>query len=178
MEESLRRKKMSKYVSVGKILNFHGIKGEAKIGYSKAQKDFLSSLDCVYVCSNNEYKLLKITSLKFNNKFAIMKFEGIDTINDIDAYKNCMIYTEEHTIRENLQEDEFLIHELVGMDITADGEKLGVVVGVSNNGATDLLSVKTLSKKIALVPFVKAIVTNVDIKAKTVTINNIAGLLE
>ena len=59
-----------------------------------------------------------------------------------------------------------------------DNDKfVGAVVGVSNNGATDLLSVKTLSKNICLVPFVKAIVTSVDIKAKKIQINNLEGLL-
>ena len=60
----------------------------------------------------------------------------------------------------------------------ADGEKVGVVVGVSNNGSSDFLSVMTPSKKVSLVPFVKAIVPNVSIKERTVTINNIEGLLE
>lgn len=40
---------MSKFVSVGKILNFHGIQGEAKVGFSKGQEDFLLSLDVVFV---------------------------------------------------------------------------------------------------------------------------------
>ena len=40
---------MNKYVSVGKIVNFHGIKGEAKVGYSKNQQDFFTSLDTVYL---------------------------------------------------------------------------------------------------------------------------------
>lgn len=59
-----------------------------------------------------------------------------------------------------------------------EDKKLGFVVGVSNNGATDLLSVKTNSKKIVLIPFVKAIVTDVNIKNKKIIINNIEGLLE
>ena len=59
-----------------------------------------------------------------------------------------------------------------------DGDKrVGSVVGVSNNGASDLLSVKTMSKNVCLVPFVKAIVTSVDMKTKKIQINNIEGLL-
>ena len=59
-----------------------------------------------------------------------------------------------------------------------DGDtRIGSVVGVSNNGASDLLSVKTNDKKISLVPFVKAIVLSVDIKSKRIQINNIEGLL-
>lgn len=169
---------MSKYISVGKILNFHGVRGEAKVGYSKSQQDFLLSLDMVYVFFNEEYMPLKISSIKFNNKFAIIKFEGINTVNDIVHYKGCLLFVKEQTIRENLDDDEFLIDELVGMKVVADGKKVGVVVGVSNNGQSDFLSVKTESKKVSLVPFVKAIVLNVNIKDKVVEIDNIQGLLE
>ena len=57
-------------------------------------------------------------------------------------------------------------------------KSLGFVIGVSNNGATDLLSIKTNTKHICLIPFVKAIVPEVDLKNKKIIINNIEGLLE
>ena len=72
-----------------------------------------------------------------------------------------------------------MIDELVGLGIfDANDNKLGFVVGVSNNGANDLLSVKTNSKKICLIPFVKAIVVDVSLKNKKIVINNLEGLLE
>ncbi len=161
------------FISVGKILNFHGVKGEAKLGYSKGREDFLKQLEGVYI--QDEY--FEIENLRFTPKCAIIKFKGIDSLNDIMEYKGSLIFINEEEAREHLEEDEFLIDELVGLDVY-DGEKrVGAVVGVSNNGASDLLSVKTLSKSIALVPFVKAIVTSVDIKAKRIQINNIEGLL-
>lgn len=169
---------MSKYISVGKILNFHGVRGEAKVGYSKNQQEFMTMLSDVFVYKNNEYLPFKVTNVKFNNKFAILKFEGINTVNEIVEYKNCLIFVEESTIRENLEDDEFLIDELVGMKVLADGKQIGTVVGVSNNGANDLLSVKSNNQKICLVPFVKAIVLNVDIKSKEVIVENIPGLIE
>ena len=136
------------FISVGKILNFHGVKGE-----------------------------LEIERLKFTPKTSIIKFKGIDTLNDILAYKGCLVFAEESSVRENLEDDEFLIDELVGLDVYDGEERVGAVVGVSNNGASDLLSVKTISKNICLVPFVKAIVLSVDIKTKRIQINNIEGLL-
>lgn len=170
---------MNKFVSVGKILNFHGIQGEAKVGFSKNQQDFFCSLNEVYININDEYKLLKIKNCRLNKTFALVKFEGINSINDLMEYKNCLLFVEETTIRENLEEDEFLIDELVGLDVfDKDDKKLGFIIGVSNNGATDLLSIKTKSKKIALIPFVKAIVTYVSIKDKKVVINNLEGLIE
>ena len=178
VEENQKRKTMSKYISVGKILNFHGVRGEAKVGYTKSQEQFLTSLDMVYVLHSGSYISLKLKSVRFNNKFAIIKFEGIDTVNDIVVYKGCLLFVQEETVRENLEEDEFLIDELTGMNVIADGKTVGVVIGVSNNGQSDFLSVKTPSQKVSLVPFVKAIVLNVDIKQKIVEIDNIPGLLE
>ena len=170
---------MSKFISVGKIVNFHGIQGEAKIGFSKNQEDFFLALKEVFVKVQNDYKPLKITRSRLHKNFAVVKFDGIDSINDLLPLKGNLLFVDESTIRENLDEDEFLIDELVGLGVVdKDGKKLGFVVGVSNNGANDLLSVKTKSGRISLVPFVKAIVTDVDLKGKRVTINNLEGLLE
>jgi len=170
---------MCKFVSVGKILNFHGIQGEAKVGFSKSQEDFLLSIDKVFVKKDNEYIPLKITRSRINKNFALMKFEGINSINELMEYKGQILFVQEDTIREKLDEDEFLIDELVGLSVFDPADKkLGFVVGVSNNGANDLLSVKTNSKNICLVPFVKAIIVNVSIKDKKIVINNLEGLLE
>ncbi|MBO5737969.1 16S rRNA processing protein RimM [bacterium] len=164
-------------ISVGKILNFHGVRGEAKFGYSKNREDFLEKLSEVYILLDNEYKEFFISSIKFTPKCAIIKFKGIDSLNEILAYKGCLVFAKESTIRENLEEDEFLIDELVGLNVYDGDNRVGAVVGVSNNGASDLLSIKTNSKNICLVPFVKAIVLSVDIKKKRIQINNIEGLL-
>jgi 16S rRNA processing protein RimM len=164
-------------ISVGKILNFHGVRGEAKFGYSKNREDFLAKLSEVYILLDNEYKEFFISSIKFTPKCAIIKFKGIDSLNEILTYKGCLVFAKESTIRENLDEDEFLIDELVGLNVYDGDNRVGAVVGVSNNGASDLLSIKTNSKNICLIPFVKAIVLSVDIKKKRIQINNIEGLL-
>ena len=169
-----------KFISVGKILNFHGIKGEAKVGFSKNRQDFFECLNFVYVKYNNEYKKLDIEFCRPNKNFMLVKFVGIDSINEVLPFKGALLFVTKDVIRDNLEEDEFLIDELVGMGVI-DNEtqkSLGFVIGVSNNGATDLLSIKTNTKHICLVPFVKAIVPNVDIKNKKIMINNIEGLLE
>ena len=165
---------MTKYISVGKILNFHGIQGEARVGYSKNQQDFFLSLNKVFVKKDNEYLPLSIISVRPNKNVLIVRFEGINSINDIIPYKGSLLFVEETVVRESLDE------ELVGLNVydNDNGDKLGFVIGVSNNGASDLISIKTNSKKVCLVPFVKAIVPVVDIKNKKIMINNLEGLLE
>lgn len=170
-------KSNNNFVSIGKILNFHGVQGEAKLGYSKNREGFLTELKEVFVQEGTEYKPLEVVRIRFTPKCGIIKFKGIDTLNDILVYKNKLLFVEEKTAREFLDEDEFLIDELIGLDVYDGENKVGVIVGVSNNGAGDLLSVKTVSKNICLVPFVKAIVLSVDIKRHCIRINNIEGLL-
>lgn len=167
------------YISIGKILNFHGIQGEAKVGFSKNQQDFLKSLKAVFVKQNEDYRELEVSSVRFNKTFALIKFKGINSINDIIPYKGCLLFVKEDMVRESLDEDEFLIDELTGLNVfDLEENQIGVVVGVSNNGVNDLLSVKSNSKKISLVPFVKELVPTVDIKGKKIVVNNIKGLIE
>lgn len=178
MEENRKKLKMNNYISVGKILNFHGVRGEAKVGYSRNQQEFMKSLKNVFILKDGVYMPFTVKSIKFNNKFAIIKFTGIDSVNEIIEYKNCLVFVDETTVRENLDEDEFLIDELVGMKVLCEGKQVGIVIGVSNNGVNDLLSVKSNTQKVSLVPFVKAIVLDVNIKNKEVVVDNIQGLIE
>ena len=48
------------FISIGKILNFHGIKGEAKIGYTKGNENFLLSLKAVFVKDDDVFVKLNI----------------------------------------------------------------------------------------------------------------------
>lgn len=170
---------MNNLISVGKILNFHGIQGEAKVGFSKNQQDFLKTLKKVFVKVGEEYIEFGVNSVRFNKTFALMKFKDIDSIEKLIPYKGCLIFVEEQTIREKLEEDEFLIDELVGMKVFDEADvELAVVVGVSNNGASDLITVKSPSKKISMIPFVKELVLSVSVKSKKIVVNNISGLIE
>lgn len=170
--------KKNNYISIGKILNFHGVQGEAKIGYSKGHEKFFENLKEIFIKENSEFIPLKIERVRFTPKTGIIKFHNINSLNEILKYKSQSLFVNEEIIKNNLEKDEFLIDELIGLEVYDGKNKVGSVVGVSNNGASDLLSIKTLSKQIALVPFVKAIVLSVDIKNRKIQINNIEGLIE
>ena len=100
---------MTKYISVGKILNFHGIKGEAKVGFTKNQEDFFCSLKHVFVKCDGGYKPFEIENIRLNKNVALVKFANINSINELMEYKGAFLYVEENTVRESLEEDEFLI---------------------------------------------------------------------
>lgn len=168
----------NKLVSVAKILNFHGIKGEAKIGFSKKNTDFIQTMTHAFIKTDTDFVEVNILSVKFNNKCAIMKFEGINSIDELMEYKGCALYVDENNLKENLNEDEFLTSDLVGMEVFTNDKKIAVVVGLSNNGGTDLLTVKTASGKISYVPFVKDICKEIDMENNRIIIEHLEGLIE
>lgn len=168
----------NKLVSVAKILNFHGIKGEAKIGFSKKNTDFIQTMTHAFIKTDTDFVEVNILSVKFNNKCAIMKFEGINSIDELMEYKGCTLYVDENNLKENFDEDEFLTSDLVGMEVFTNDKKIAVVVGLSNNGGTDLLTVKTASGKISYVPFVKDICKEIDMENNRIIIEHLEGLIE
>lgn len=165
-------------ISIAKILNFHGIKGEAKLGFSKGKEKQIEALQRVFVLKNNNYKELNVTSVRFHKHFAIVKFKEFITVNDVEEYKGCDIYLEKEKVEEFLDSDEYLISDLIGMDVYDEDDCLvGKVTAIGENLASNLLSVKDDNGKEHLVPFVKELVPVVDLKGQKIVVNNIEGLI-
>lgn len=165
-------------ISIAKVLNFHGIKGEAKLGFSKGREKQIEALKKVFVKKNNDYKELNVSSVRFHKQFAIVKFKEFQTVNDVEEFKGCDLYLTREEVEDNLESDEYLISDLIGMDVyDEDGSCIGTISAIGENLANDLLSVKDGNGKEHLVPFVKAIVPVVDLKGRKVVLNNIEGLI-
>ncbi len=165
---------MKDLISIGKILNFHGIMGEAKVGFSDAQR--LKNLKKVMV-KNIE---LTVEKLRFHKNFAIIKFREISDINELLNFKGENIYLEKKEVQNTLDEEEYLIDDLVGLNVFDDKDDLiGTVDSIAKSTGNDILSIKPQDEKYGniLIPFVKELVPIVDIKGKKIIIKPIEGLL-
>ena len=168
----------SNYISIGKITNFFGIKGEAKLGFTKGREAQIESLKKVYAKKDGQFSELNVSSVRFHKHFAIVKFKEFQTVNDVEEFKGCDLYITKEEVEENLANDEYLISDLIGMDVyDEDGSCVGTITAIGENLANDLLSVKDANGREHLVPFVKEIVPVVDLKGRKVVINNIEGLI-
>lgn len=164
------------YISIGKITNFFGIKGEARVGYTSEAR--IKQAKSVMMLDNPEKIELKIKSVRFHKNFAIIKFDGIDDINDIIPFKGQRLFVLKEDALKKLEKDEFLISDLIDCAVyNLEGQKLGTVVQVSSNGTQDLLNIKNAIGKVDLVPFVNEFFPEVDIKNKKIIIKPIEGLL-
>lgn len=164
------------FLSVGKILNFRGLNGEAKVGYTKGKDKELSELKEVWVKGIK----LDIEKVRFHKQFALIKFKQINSIDELMEFKGENIYITKDEMKNSLQEDEYLISDLIGINVIDDeGDLMGVVKSVGNNGANDILCIvnEGMGKEF-LVPFVQELVPIVDLNKGTIVVKVIEGLVE
>lgn len=171
---------MEKLLSIGKILNFQGLNGEVRVGYSDDKQDLLYSLKSLFLEHGSKIIPVTIESLRFHKNQAIVKFKEFSSINDVAELKGALLKIPKSYIDNVLEEDEFFIDDLVGLDAyLTDGSHAGKIVSiVKTHHGQDLLEIEDDNKVKHLVPFVKEIVPEVDVKGRKVIINNIQGLLE
>ena len=145
----------------------------------------IKGLKKIYLSSteNNEKKeQFTVTSVNFHKNFALIKFKEINSINELMPYKGSFIYINKKQAEDSLDEDEFLIEDLIGLNAFDNNDDLiGVIVDVKTSNGNDILCVKSSSLdedgREILIPFAREIVPVVDITKKKVVIKPIEGLL-
>lgn len=170
---------MNDLISIGKVLNFHGIKGEVKVGYTKGREKQIEELQTVFIDVEGSFCSFSVEAVRFHKQHALIKFKEINSINDVEKIKGKEIKIQKASVAESLDNDEFLISDLIGLKVfNRDEELIGTVKEVGTNGASEILEISDANNNVHLVPFVKALVPFVDIKTKTIIINDIEGLIE
>lgn len=122
-------------------------------------------------------KTLELVELRWYNTHAVGFFKDVPDRTTAETLVKAILWVEQETSELPEEEDAWYDHQLVGLTVLRDGEKIGTVTAIDHLPAQDLLTVRTSSGDV-LVPFVKAIVPAVDVKAGTLTVTPPAGLFE
>ncbi len=169
---------MEKRLQVGVISSTHGVRGEVKVFPTTDDVTRFKKLKEVILVADKTEKVLKITSVKFFKQFAIVKFEGIDTLNDVEVYKGASLFVDRKNAVK-LQKDEYFIADLIDLEVVDEQEnKLGTLVDVMQTGANDVYIVKNDDGKELLFPAIKECILDIDFKAKKMTVHVMDGLLD
>ena len=124
---------MEDLLKVGVITTTHGVRGEVKVFPTTDPERFLD-LEYVILDAGREMKKLEIRNVKFFKNLVILKFEGIDNINDIEMYKGRDLWVPREEAQE-LDEDEYYIADLLGMKVLLeDGSEFGTLKNVMETG--------------------------------------------
>ena len=168
---------MEDMLQVGVITQTHGVRGEVKGFPTTDDVNRFKKLKQVILDTGKETMPLEIQSVKFFKQFVILKFKGIDNINDIEKYKRCSLYvTREHAVP--LEEDEYFIADMIGMEVcTEDGNIFGTLKDVIETGANDVYVIENAEHGEVLVPAIKECIRSVDIEKGQMMIHLMDGLI-
>ena len=169
---------MEDLLQVGIITSTHGVRGEVKVYPTTDDPRRFRRLKEVVLDTGKEKMNLEIEGVKFFKQFVILKFKGLDNINDIEKYRQKSLYvTRKNAVR--LQRDEYFIADLIGLKVQdEDGKELGTVKDVIETGANDVYEVEMADGKSLLLPAIKQCILDVDVENGTMQVYVLEGLLD
>ena len=170
---------MDDLVAIAKIARPRGLRGEAVAEVLTDFPERFEGLDSVTaVLPGGERRELRLENAWFQKERIVLKFQGLDTVEDAEALRDAEICVEESEAVE-LEEGEFFDWQIAGCDaVTTEGEPIGKVREVLRTGGTEVLVVDTADRREVLIPFAESICTEVDIEAKRITVDPPEGLLD
>lgn len=168
---------MEDMLKVGVITSTHGVRGEVKVFPTTDDPARFKKLKKVMLDTGKETISLEIQEVRYFKQLVILKFKGIDNINDIEKYKKCSLLV----LREDavpLEEDEYFIADMIGMEVvTEDGESFGTLKDVLQTGANDVYVVTDIRGEEVLLPAIKECILKVDMKSRKMVVHLMDGLI-
>ena len=168
---------MDNYLRVGVITTTHGVRGEVKVFPTTDDPNRFKELKKVFLDTGKDLLPLELEGVKFFKQMAILKFKGIDNINDIEKYRGKdLLINREDAVK--LEEGEYFIFDLIdSVVLTEDDQELGVLSEIITTAANDVYVVKTPAGKEVLIPSIPECILNVDVSSKKIIVHLLEGLL-
>ena len=167
---------------VGRLTKAHGLKGAIKVELytdDPARRFTPGAIFTLQVPTSSPWhgKNLELIELKWYNSHPVAFFKDVPDRSAAETLVKAILWIDHDESESPDEEDAWFDHQLVGLKVIRDGAEVGTVSQIDHFPAQDLLTVATASGDV-LVPFVKAIVTAVDVTAGTLTVDPPLGLFE
>lgn len=164
-------------ISVGEIINTHGIKGEVKVRILTDYPERFNKDGVFLMEKNGQTRELAVENVKSLKNFLIVKFHGIDDIDHAETFKGELLKIRQDQLKE-LDKDTYYIFDIIGMEVfTEEGLLLGNVKDIFQTGSNDVYLVAGQTKEY-LIPALKEVVKNIDKEGRKITIKPLDGLLD
>ncbi len=167
---------MEKLLRVGVITTTHGVKGEVKVFPTTDDPQRFKKLKQVILDNGKQQLDLEITSVKFFKNLVILKFKGLDTMNDVEKFKQAdLLVTRENAVK--LAPGEYFIVDLIGLKgVSDEGEDLGTLTDVIQTGANDVYVFSKEGVEDLLVPKIPDCVKEISLEEGRVLVHLLPGL--
>lgn len=165
---------------VGRLVKAHGLKGALKLELYTDDPERRFTPGATFTLQVPESspwhgKPLTLREFKWMNSHPVAFFEGVEDRTAAEELVRAILWIDQDD--EPAEDDAWYDHQLVGLAIVRDGAEVGRVIRVDHLPSQDLLVVRTDAGEV-LVPFVKAIVPEVDVAAGRAVVTPPPGLFE
>ena len=167
-------------LKVGKIVNTHSLKGEVKVISSTdfEEERFKKGSKLLITRGNQLIREVVVQSYRNHKNFLLVKFEGIDSVEEAEKLKNLQIKIDSDEVGE-LEENEFYFHQIIGCEVFDENDRnLGEIIDILTPGANDVWVIKGEEGKEILIPYIEDVVKQIDITNKKVNIKVMEGLID
>ena len=167
-------------LKVGKIVNTHSLKGEVKVISSTdfEEERFKKGSKLLITRGNQLIREVVVQSYRNHKNFLLVKFEGIDSVEEAEKLKNLQIKIDSEEVG-GLEENEFYFHQIIGCEVFDENDKnLGEIIDILTPGANDVWVIKGENGKEILIPYIEDVVKKIDITSKKVNIEVMEGLID
>lgn len=167
---------MKDYLELGQIVNVKGLKGEVRVNSFTEKSDRFETLEEVLVQNKGKTQKYKIEKVGYAKNQVILKFEGVDTIEEAETLRNSYILVNKNDLEE-LPEGVYYIADLIGLQVyTEDGEYLGIVDDIFSTGSNDVYVVKNDLGQSKLLPGIDEVIKEISLPESKIIVNLIEGL--
>ena len=171
---------MKDYLIIGKLGGAHGVRGEVKvIPLTDDVRRFSSLKDCLILDEKEHLKETReVEKSRVDDSRTLIKFKGIDDRDEVSKLTGYYIgVSREDAVK--LPEGRYFIADLIGLTVVDESRgDLGTIKDIINSGASDIISVKRKGKNELLIPYLNAIVKNVDLSSGKMDVILPEGLYE
>ena len=158
-----------KYIKVGRIVNTHALKGEVRILSDFEFKSRVFKPDnLLYI---GQFKTCEtIETQRPHKQYDLIKFKGIDYINDVLKYKGCYVFINKESLE--LKDDEILVSEFSLYEVYDEDKLVGKITEYRNDNVNEMIRVND-----KFIPYNKDFITKIDKENKKIIMHNIGVFL-
>ncbi len=168
---------MQEFLEIGQIVNTFGIKGMVKVKPFTDDITRFDNLKKVYVETNKNKSQYEIQEIKYHKEMVLIKFKGIDKIEEAELLRNSYIKVNRKDEPE-LEEGTYYIVDLIGLEVYSDkGDLLGKLDDIYNNGSSDIYVVKNELGKQILLPAISDVIKEINLEEKKIVVHILKGLV-
>lgn len=161
---------------VGRVAKAHGVRGEVTVEVRTDDPAGRFAPGSALATDPDRGPLV-VRRVRPHSGRLVVEFEGVTDRDAAEALRGTLLVADSSTSGPT-EPDEWWDHDLVGLEAyTRDGERLGSVTEVVHSAGQDLLAIGREGREL-LVPFVAAIVPEVDIAGGRLVVDPPPGLLD